>query len=186
MVSWGKRLSIHVSCNFFPESSCCSLCVVYVKEPVTFRSPLFERVGLNHNGAAGGDPSYAELRECQTFMEVMLWYVYVPHVYRSTSSWLPLLWGGFSIYWRGEVRKDTAWNDCYGSLLCYVMWCIIWWYILPLPLLQAQQRRIQELERINVDLERRLEQQARERMKVRLTDYILIWWWWWWWWCMAT
>lgn len=31
---------------------------------------------------------------------------------------------------------------------------------------QAQQRRIQELERINVDLERRLEQQARERMKV--------------------
>lgn len=38
---------------------------------------------------------------------------------------------------------------------------------------QAQQRRIQELERINVDLERRLEQQARERMKVRR----LIWVW---------
>ena len=35
------------------------------QEPVTFRSPLFERVG--HNGGVGGD---AELRECQTFMEV--------------------------------------------------------------------------------------------------------------------
>jgi hypothetical protein len=31
-----------------------------------------------------------------------------------------------------------------------------------------QQRKIQELERINTDLEKRLEQQARERMKVRL------------------
>ena len=31
---------------------------------------------------------------------------------------------------------------------------------------QSQQRRIQELERINIDLERRLEQQARERMKL--------------------
>ena len=31
---------------------------------------------------------------------------------------------------------------------------------------QSQQRRIQELERINIDLERRLEQQARERMKI--------------------
>jgi predicted RNase H-like nuclease (RuvC/YqgF family) len=31
---------------------------------------------------------------------------------------------------------------------------------------QSQQRRIHELERINIDLERRLEQQARERMKL--------------------
>lgn len=37
---------------------------------------------------------------------------------------------------------------------------------------QAQQRRIQELERINVDLERRLEQQARERMKVSWATHL--------------
>jgi hypothetical protein len=37
---------------------------------------------------------------------------------------------------------------------------------LPPSYQQSQQRRIQELERINIDLERRLEQQARERMKL--------------------